>query len=75
MPAPQWPYELTLQALRGFYDDVSHKLLEFVSGLAVYDRLGQTRRLTPDAVPEGRAPRRAHRAGRDEAGGRDEHEP
>ena len=43
MPSPQWPYEITLQALRGFYENLSGELLAFVSGLAVYKQLDQTR--------------------------------
>ena len=44
MPAPQRPYEVTLDAMRGFYRDLSGQLSRFVSGLAVWDQLDETRR-------------------------------
>jgi len=57
MPAPQWPYEHTIKALHDFYAYLSEQLLQFVSGLAVYDRLDETRRenfaaTLSDTVPE-----------------------
>jgi NACHT N-terminal Helical domain 7 len=39
MPTPQWPYELTLEALHSFYDDASDQVLQFMSGLAVWERI------------------------------------
>jgi hypothetical protein len=44
MPAPQRPYERTLEALHDYYARLSARLLEFVSGLAVYEELDETRR-------------------------------
>jgi len=44
MPAPQRPYEKTLEALREYYARLSARLLEFVSGLAVHEKLDETRR-------------------------------
>ena len=44
MPAPQRPYEATIEEMRIFYTELSNELLRFVSGLAVYDRLDETRR-------------------------------
>jgi hypothetical protein len=44
MPAPQWPYELTLEALRGFYHAASDQVLQFVSGLAVWERISDAGR-------------------------------
>ena len=44
MPAPQRPYEVSLDAMRGFYRDLSGQLSRFVSGLAVWDQLDETRR-------------------------------
>lgn len=44
MPAPQRPYEVSLDAMRGFYRDLSGQLSRFVSGLAVWDRLDETSR-------------------------------
>lgn len=43
-PAPQWPFELTLEALFAFYANVSKELLRFVAGLAVWDGLTDTER-------------------------------
>jgi hypothetical protein len=44
MPAPQRSFEETLAGLRRFYGTASGQLLEFVSGLAVWDRIDDTRR-------------------------------
>lgn len=44
MPAPQRSFEVTLAGLRRFYGAASGQLLEFVSGLAVWDRIDDTRR-------------------------------
>jgi hypothetical protein len=44
MPAPQWPYEVTLQALEGFYGRLSQAVLRFAEGLAIWDRLDDSRR-------------------------------
>ena len=38
MPAPQRPFELTLEELRSFYTAASDQLLEFASGLTLWDR-------------------------------------
>lgn len=43
-PAPQWPFEVTTEALCDFYRHVSDELLRFVAGLAVWDRLTDTER-------------------------------
>jgi hypothetical protein len=43
LPAPQCPYEDTITALREFYVELSEHLLRFVSGLAVYERVDETR--------------------------------
>src|ERR1700691_1029542 len=45
IPAPQRPYEATLEAMLGFYRDLSAELSRFVSGLAVWDRLDETQRM------------------------------
>ncbi|HZN19658.1 MAG TPA: hypothetical protein VFB84_15975 [Micromonosporaceae bacterium] len=42
--APQWPYELTLATLKGFYLGLSDKLYNFISGLVVWDHLDETQR-------------------------------
>jgi hypothetical protein len=44
MPAPQRPYELMLEALGGFYNAVSDQILQFVSGLAVWERISDAAR-------------------------------
>jgi hypothetical protein len=44
MPAAQRPYELTLKTLNGFYAHLSEEVFGFVAGLAVWDRLNDTRR-------------------------------
>ena len=44
MPTPERPYEATVQVLRGYYARLSDQLLQYVSGLAVYERLDETRR-------------------------------
>jgi hypothetical protein len=59
MPSPQWPYEITIQALRGFYENLSKQLLAFVSGLAVYERLDETRRARFAEVVSTQMPARA----------------
>ena len=56
MPAPQLPYEATVKAMRSFYGDLSAALARFVSGLAIWDRLDETRRQSfaaelSDALP------------------------
>lgn len=43
-PAPQFPYEVTLESLRGFYGDLSLSVVAFVTGLAEWDRLDETAR-------------------------------
>ncbi|GLY92458.1 NACHT domain-containing protein [Actinoallomurus iriomotensis] len=54
MPAPQWPYEVTLDALGGFYGGLSEEVVRFFSGLAAWDRLDETQRdrLTGTLVTE-----------------------
>lgn len=42
--APQWPYELTLTVLNDFYRELSDKVCDFVSGMAVWDNLDDTQR-------------------------------
>jgi hypothetical protein len=42
MPAPQRPYEITVEAMRGFYEYLSDEISRFVTGLAVYERLDET---------------------------------
>jgi hypothetical protein len=44
MPAPQRSFEETLGGLRRFYGAASGQLLEFVSGLAVWNRIDDTQR-------------------------------
>jgi hypothetical protein len=46
MPAPQWPYEITLLALGGFYRHLSHEVVRFTEGLEIWDRLDDRRRDT-----------------------------
>jgi hypothetical protein len=43
-PAPQWPFERTLEKLRDFYAQLSEEVSRFLTGLAVWDRLDDTRR-------------------------------
>jgi hypothetical protein len=57
-PGPQYPYEVTLERVRGFYEHLSVAVLRFVSGLALWDRLDETERarLTSalaNGVPDG----------------------
>ena len=50
-PAPQWPYEVALEAMRGFYEGLSDAVLRFVSGLAAWDQLdGSSRQRLTDLV-------------------------
>ncbi len=42
MPAVQRPYELTLETLKGFYEHLSDEVSQFVTGLALWDRLNDT---------------------------------
>ncbi|MGW4873919.1 NACHT domain-containing protein [Streptomyces chartreusis] len=44
MPVPQRPYETTLEALSEFYRRLSSEVTRFVSGLAVWDGLDDTRK-------------------------------
>ncbi|MGB6163502.1 MAG: hypothetical protein WBF75_13220 [Pseudonocardiaceae bacterium] len=44
IPAAQRPYELTLETLNGFYEQLSEEVFGFVAGLAVWDRLDDTHR-------------------------------
>jgi hypothetical protein len=44
VPAPQRPYEKTLEALHEYYARMSARLLDFISGLAIYENLDETRR-------------------------------
>ena len=44
VPEPQRPYEMTLRALGEYYARLSDQLLQFVSGLAVYEGLNEARR-------------------------------
>ncbi len=51
MPAPQQPYELTLESLSGFYAHLSGEVCRFVTGLVMWDRLDDTcRQRFRDAV-------------------------
>jgi hypothetical protein len=59
MPAPQRPYEETLKAMRAFYLNLSGELSRFVPGLAVWDRLDETRRQRFAATVTGGVPGRA----------------
>lgn len=43
IPVPQRPYEVTLEVLRKYYARLSDRMLQYVSGLAVYERLDETR--------------------------------
>jgi hypothetical protein len=43
-PAPQWPYEVTVEAVGGYYADLADNLVRFVQGLAVWDRLDENAR-------------------------------
>jgi hypothetical protein len=43
-PAPQFPYERTLESLAGFYEHLSEEVYTFVTGLAVWVRLDTTAR-------------------------------
>jgi hypothetical protein len=44
MPVPQRPYEKTLEVLSDFYRRLSAEVIRFVSGLAVWDSLDDTRK-------------------------------
>jgi hypothetical protein len=59
MPAPQQPYEEMLKAMQAFYLNLSSELLRFVSGLALWDRLDETRRQQFGATVTGDVPGRA----------------
>jgi hypothetical protein len=59
MPAPQRPYEAAIEAMRGFYKGLSAELSRFVSGLAVWDRLDETRRESFAAALSDELPGRA----------------
>ena len=59
MPAPQWPYEITLQALGGFYGRLSQAVLRFAEGLAIWDRLDDSRRQAFTQVLRREVPGRA----------------
>ena len=44
IPAAQRPYELNLETLKGFYQYLADEVSRFVTGLALWDRLNDTRR-------------------------------
>lgn len=44
IPAPERPYEVTIEAMWVFYGNLSAALTRFVSGLAVWERLDETHR-------------------------------
>ena len=44
MPAPERPYEVTIEAMRVFYGHLSAAASRFVLGLALWDRLDETQR-------------------------------
>ena len=44
LPAVQRPYELTLETVNDFYQHLSDEVCRFVTGLALWDRLNDTRR-------------------------------
>jgi len=60
-PAPQWPYEVTVATITGFYEDLSNRVLWFVEGLAVWDRLDDTARRRAEAVLRHELPGQASR--------------
>ncbi len=59
MPAVERPYEVTLEALQGFYEHLSDEVSRFVTGLALWDRLNDTRRQQFRDVVCGDVPARA----------------
>ena len=59
MPAPQWPYEITLMALDGFYTHLSQEVGHFTEGLAVWDQLDDRRRQAFNQALYQDVPRRA----------------
>ena len=59
MPAPQRPYETTIEAMRGFYEHLSNDLSRFVAGLAVYEQLDETNRGRFTETLSGEMPGRA----------------
>ncbi|HKS47762.1 MAG TPA: hypothetical protein VJT49_22145 [Amycolatopsis sp.] len=44
LPTPQSPHEVTVRALRSFYEELSARLIQFIRGLAAWDRLDDTQR-------------------------------
>src|SRR5712691_2002912 len=58
-PAPQRSHEATLEAMRAFYQDLSAEVSRFVSGLAVWDRLGEADRVRFATLLSGDLPGRA----------------
>jgi hypothetical protein len=59
VPAPQRPYEDTVAALGDFYRRLSEAVLGFLTGLAGWDRLDETRRDRFAAAVTGAVPGRA----------------
>jgi hypothetical protein len=59
MPAPQYPYEATVETMRGFYEHLSDDLSRFVAGLAVYEQLDETNRRRFTETLSGELPGRA----------------
>ena len=56
MPAPQWPFEITLQALSGFYLHLSREVGRFIEGLAIWDELDDRRRHAFHEVLDNKVP-------------------
>lgn len=44
MPAPQWPYEATLDTLNGYFQNLSALMAAFAAGHALWDELSETSR-------------------------------
>ncbi|GAA3398116.1 NACHT domain-containing protein [Cryptosporangium minutisporangium] len=59
MPAPQFPYEETLEAIRGFYAHLGEELTAFLTGLAEWDALDETKQGQLAETLRTRVPQRA----------------
>jgi hypothetical protein len=43
-PAPQWPYEVTVETIKGFYDGLAHSITRYLRGLVIWDQLDERER-------------------------------
>ncbi len=56
-PVPQQPYEVTLELLLAYYTELSARTLNFITGLAIWDRLNETEKARVSGIVKGEVPK------------------